>query len=595
MSSFETNESASYWSRDSPDNLRLRVTLRHRSRVVAPAPAQQPLSATKASTSEQPPPPAQQRPMSFSCAVRWQRKLFSPREVQQVLSAAAAGKPHPLAEEYARQKEARGERGPVMGTPVFTLVEGEQHPVADGEGIGQGGEGWRVRRWERAKATDAREVQRPENDDPCMVSTLAPPGLPHRHIAEEESTTTEAPPAEMWIMAAVGKDPSTALDAGTAASAAAWEGTEHVLCRISFRPPGLFDIKPGLNNADRPWFSFSAGSGAAGSESSGEVFEYEVRLASDSSAAVDSGGDLAEAKALKAARAPAAGPPRLPLDHPMPEDPATLRLFVLGEIVSASGLIAGGTFVEYFIDLPDGWTCLGQAESLTAATQTVMCGSHSNIGHPFELFAEARNNDQEATVVAWPMVHFVLHSIGSWQRHAVIGYGHVRIPRTPGIESIDVPLWRPVGGIRSQMRSFFIGGYPELADVFYESAPRPDPTTHQLAGPPRKPLSKFGLQTEPAGMLTIRVNCVLQSKETPATVRKPARRQRLAHGRPKTGTGRAQADDLLGSSRGPHSSTADMDSSAVAAALERVRRRVEEIKRARETQKPASTAAVGLL
>jgi len=54
--------------------------------------------------------------------------------------------------------------------------------------------------------------------------------------------------------------------------------------------------------------------------------------------------------------------------------------------------------------------------------------------------------------------------LDSYCRTNLIGYASVSLPTRPGVHSIDVPAWRPIGTFTEELMRHFIGGGIELAD-----------------------------------------------------------------------------------------------------------------------------------
>ena len=131
-----------------------------------------------------------------------------------------------------------------------------------------------------------------------------------------------------------------------------------------------------------------------------------------------------------------------------------------------------------------------------------------------------------------PSMLFQLSSKHAFQRHIIEGYGFVKIPTTPGNYEIEgennrrrkaratarhlnacthltqpnlrltslvaVKLWVPRGGIRSELRDFFIGGAYRLHDLRSIEMPA------DMGG--ASFLSKFGFRTEKSGTLKVRMS-----------------------------------------------------------------------------------------
>ena len=95
---------------------------------------------------------------------------------------------------------------------------------------------------------------------------------------------------------------------------------------------------------------------------------------------------------------------------------------------------------------------------------------------------------------------FQVSSKHNFQRHVIEGYGYVKMPTAPGMYDFVVKTWVPVGGVRSEVRNFFIGGayrLHTLASVVMSS---------ESGG--ASFLSKFGLRTVTSGSLRVRMHVV---------------------------------------------------------------------------------------
>ena len=129
-----------------------------------------------------------------------------------------------------------------------------------------------------------------------------------------------------------------------------------------------------------------------------------------------------------------------------------------------------------------------------------------HFGHPFNLHLAAPSNYHTDPIAmsGKPTLLFQLSSKHSFQRHVVEGYGYVKVPTQPGTYDMAVKCWVPRGGIRSEMRNFFIGGAYRLHDLRSVEMP-PDMGGASF-------LSKFGFRTERSGTLNIRINVVAAGK-----------------------------------------------------------------------------------
>jgi hypothetical protein len=123
-----------------------------------------------------------------------------------------------------------------------------------------------------------------------------------------------------------------------------------------------------------------------------------------------------------------------------------------------------------------------------------------HFGHPFNLHLAAPSDYYENPVAqsGKPSLLFQLSSKHTFQRHVVEGYGYTKVPTEPGTYEVKVKCWVPRGGVRSEMRNFFIGGAYRLHDLRSVEMP-PDMGGASF-------LSKFGFRTERSGELTVRMN-----------------------------------------------------------------------------------------
>ena len=58
-----------------------------------------------------------------------------------------------------------------------------------------------------------------------------------------------------------------------------------------------------------------------------------------------------------------------------------------------------------------------------------------------------------------------------WDRQRILGYGHLQLPCSPGTTHHTIRTWRPALTQIGRLRSFFIGGTPELRDLTFAGVP----------------------------------------------------------------------------------------------------------------------------
>lgn len=183
-----------------------------------------------------------------------------------------------------------------------------------------------------------------------------------------------------------------------------------------------------------------------------------------------------------------------------------LFTYNLCEIVSAKNFEYNNLYVQYFLDLPEGWE--SGSKQLLGVTQNCSM-NQDNVAHfsfPFEFELLLRWAENSPNLfVKWPVLYLQVFSLDSWQRHRLEGYGYCQLPDVSGTTEVKVDTWRPKGDSAfDEMNRYFIGGTPELKDLSYITDP-----TYNDAG---KRNSKFYFQTVSSGSVVLRFNTMFQSK-----------------------------------------------------------------------------------
>ena len=161
------------------------------------------------------------------------------------------------------------------------------------------------------------------------------------------------------------------------------------------------------------------------------------------------------------------------------------------EIVSAQDFDLDHVYVQYLLDIPEGWAT-GDAPQLWANTQVSKVRHVKNeegktttraiahFGLPIDLTlwqtADVKNGsdfkEEEARgVTRMPCILLQVNSYDMWDRNRTQGYAHMNLPLTPGCSTHTVQTWRPALTQIGRMRSFFIGGTPELKDLTFAGVP----------------------------------------------------------------------------------------------------------------------------
>lgn len=106
-----------------------------------------------------------------------------------------------------------------------------------------------------------------------------------------------------------------------------------------------------------------------------------------------------------------------------------------GEIVSASGFGPQNIFVEYVVDLPDGWFTEIPDDLLNGATQKCY-PDRNDVAHISCPFQFDLNCDKEDG--SWPQLLVRVVSIDIFGSQKVEGYGVKPLPRFPGRTKLEI-------------------------------------------------------------------------------------------------------------------------------------------------------------
>ena len=68
-------------------------------------------------------------------------------------------------------------------------------------------------------------------------------------------------------------------------------------------------------------------------------------------------------------------------------------------------------------------------------------------------------------------LYFKVYSVDTWDRHKIIGYGYhkllIKPDSTTNQTAANIATWRPVTSHYHQLKTYFLGGSPEIDDVTY--------------------------------------------------------------------------------------------------------------------------------
>ncbi|KAJ3321841.1 Pleiotropic negative transcriptional regulator [Boothiomyces sp. JEL0866] len=166
------------------------------------------------------------------------------------------------------------------------------------------------------------------------------------------------------------------------------------------------------------------------------------------------------------------------------------------DIGVAKGFQSANIYIHYIIDLPN--ECKNESKITEGYTQTV-CSTIDddesvwNFNVPIHI--SYNTNANETTVI-----YFKVVGIDYMDRQNIQGYGYLELSNIPGKSCSKVHTWRPLSNYQSKMKTYFLGGSPQLQQLQYLT---------------KETTNRYGFQTESSGHFAFNCNCIMQEKCTP--------------------------------------------------------------------------------
>ena len=176
----------------------------------------------------------------------------------------------------------------------------------------------------------------------------------------------------------------------------------------------------------------------------------------------------------------------------------------MGQISQMQAFSEPNLYIQYQLFLPEGgWTCDPNTKQ-SGYTQITMCEfnweSNMYIGRvsmPLEL---AFHTTLEPTQLKPPKLYFKVWSLDSLERQLVQGYGCLVLPTIPGPREITIPTWKPRAHFQSNLKSFFLGGSPDLIDLNFNELEGIESNNH------------YGFKTKSSGSVSFSINCISRAR-----------------------------------------------------------------------------------
>ncbi|KAA0157581.1 hypothetical protein FNF27_00537 [Cafeteria roenbergensis] len=140
------------------------------------------------------------------------------------------------------------------------------------------------------------------------------------------------------------------------------------------------------------------------------------------------------------------------------------QVHFLGELVGGTGF-PGGVTCKWAIEVGGEGTAWSKSEGLDhGQTQTDYpedAGAGAVWSHPIDVHYVAGG------LKGWPRLTLEVWRVDDHGRLELCGYGFSHLPSSPGMYTLRIPTWRPLGTAAEEMSAFFMGGVPRLARASY--------------------------------------------------------------------------------------------------------------------------------
>jgi len=131
---------------------------------------------------------------------------------------------------------------------------------------------------------------------------------------------------------------------------------------------------------------------------------------------------------------------------------------IIGEIEGGSDF-GSGVCLRWEFDFGQMWQVLnGYTEGQTQLDFPVD-GESAVWAHPLDLHFLCKG------MAGWPRLLMQVWKMDEYGSMHLAGYGFTHIPTTPGSHEIQVTTWRPVGTLKEEIATRFLGVTPQLRDM----------------------------------------------------------------------------------------------------------------------------------
>jgi B9 domain-containing protein 2 len=167
------------------------------------------------------------------------------------------------------------------------------------------------------------------------------------------------------------------------------------------------------------------------------------------------------------------------------------ELHIIGQILKGSDFPDNSLYCKWSVNAGNGWKLLQGIKEGQTHVDTPTYEADAYWAHPVDLHYTTKG------LQGWPKINFQVWHLDSFGRTELYGYGSCHIPITPGFHELECVTWRPMGSVKDQVTSYFLGGSLQLKnpDLFNANS------TDEL----------YRLKTISMGKVHLRLNVILRN------------------------------------------------------------------------------------
>ena len=144
------------------------------------------------------------------------------------------------------------------------------------------------------------------------------------------------------------------------------------------------------------------------------------------------------------------------------------EVHIIGQVVGASEFPEHSLFCKWGVHAGGAWKLISGFKEGQTQVDNPENDQFAYWSHPIDLHYATKG------IQGWPRLHVQVWHQDVHGRNQLYGYGFIHIPSSPGYHEIECPTWKPNGTFQEELKSYFVGGCPQLKnpDLIYSGVDR---------------------------------------------------------------------------------------------------------------------------